>query len=146
MSKETVLVARLKAMTGLTALVSTRIWPLTAPQGAALPLVLYELVSETLVNDSTGTTKTRECEFRIVAFAEANDSASGYSAMVAVADAIKGDEARTSGTGLSGWTDAAGDVWHLMSQSDNSGELEAGTDVLQVYAREMVFNVWHTAT
>jgi hypothetical protein len=142
MSKETRLVARLKAMTGLTALTSTRIYPLIVPQGQTLPAVVYQLLSCNPVNDSTSTSGTRAYSFRVMPMAEASDSAAGYYAMVAVADAIIGDESRTSPTGLSGWTDADGDIWHLDSMSDVLGEIESGQDVLRVYAREMIFSVW----
>lgn len=136
MSKEARLVARLKALLG------SKVWPLIVPQGQTLPATVYELSTEQPVNDSTGTTKARKKEFLVVPMAAASESQSGYDAMVALADLVIGNETRGSESGLSGWTDADGDVWHLDSVSDTLGEMLMGEDVLRVYAREMIFSVW----
>jgi hypothetical protein len=45
MTAEEVLVARLKATPGVTALVGTRVYPMEAPQGAPTPWIVYQRVS-----------------------------------------------------------------------------------------------------
>lgn len=126
---ETILVARLKAVTGVTDLVSTRIWPGYRKEGTALPAVVYEMTGEEVINFAGGTTGTAETHITLSCIA------STYSGAKALAAAVA--------TALSGWADANGCIWHLDNQADDFGEIISGQDVLEYYAVIQEYSVWN---
>lgn len=57
--------AELSAVDGITAIVSTRIYPNKAPQGALAPFIVYSIVSEIPENSLNGLTATSTSESRV---------------------------------------------------------------------------------
>jgi hypothetical protein len=97
------MVAKLKATAGVTALTSTRIWP-DFRQSETLPAVVYEVDSDRPVNSAGGTTGTSEIAIAVTVYAATRTAARALSAAVR--------------TALSGWVDSAGSVWHLDYEAD----------------------------
>lgn len=65
MSIETAIYDRLSNFAGLAALVSTRIYPLTAPQDAAQPYLTYSKISETKHHASTADISLTTTRFEV---------------------------------------------------------------------------------
>lgn len=126
---ETRLVAKLKATSAVTTLVSTRIWPGYRKEGTALPAIVYQMVGDNPVNYAGGTTDTAEMRLAVYCLA------STYAGAKTLGDAVK--------TALSGWTDDSGCIWHLDNQRDDIGDAMAGQDVPEYYAINQDYMVWH---
>jgi hypothetical protein len=126
---ETRLVAKLKATSGVTTLVSTRITPGYRKQGTALPAIVYQVYSDRPVNHAGGTTDTSEMRLSVYCMAAT------YAGSKALAAAVK--------AAISGWTDSSGSVWHLESQSDDIGDPMSGQDVPEYYAINQEYTVWY---
>lgn len=88
MSIETELFTKLT--TALAAQVSTRVYPLTAPEGAALPLITYECAQRNTFHTLDGVGNTALTRIRI------GVHALSYATAKSIATAMK--------TALSGWT------------------------------------------
>lgn len=123
------LVAKLKATTAVTDIVSARIWPMFAPQGEALPYIVYEITVDNPSNHATGTTGTASMRLAVSCLASTYGGAKTLAAAVA--------------TVLSGWTDDSGCLWHLDSSSDDISEMMIGRDVPEFYAVTQEYIVWH---
>jgi len=128
-SQHTILVARLKAVTGVTDLVVARIWPL-ARQSDTLPAIVYETVSDSPVNYAGGTNGTAEARFLVRCY---DDS---YAGAWALADAVR--------AALSGWADANGCVWHLDQQTDGDPIEAPGRDTIEAYEVAQEYTVWYS--
>lgn len=77
------LVARLEAVSGVTDLVSTRIYPDKLPQSATLPAITYQRIStirETAMGNDTGIARAR---FQVTSFAAT------YAALKGVTEAVR---------------------------------------------------------
>ncbi len=116
------MVAKLKSMADVTALVGTRIFPMRAPQGAVLPFITYQRVSRRPVNWVRGTSTTNFLRIQV------NCWATDYDGAVALAAAVRGDEDPNAPTGLSGWIDGEGEVWHLDIGTDDAENITPGRD------------------
>lgn len=116
------MVARLKAITAVTDLVGARIWPMIARQAQAQPYIVYRMVDRVPINHSAGTTTSNYMRIQV------DLVASSYDGVMALADAVRGDEAESSPTGLSGWVDADSRVWHLESEQDDMEQIMDGRD------------------
>jgi len=125
---EALLVAKLKATAGVTAIVAARIYPMFAPQGAALPFLIYETTMDQPVNHAGGTTGTRQIQIALTCFA------STYTGAKALAAAVE--------AALSGWIDANGCVWLLESAHDEAGDMMQGRDVPEYFAVVQEYSVW----
>ena len=123
----TLMVAKLKGMEAVSDLVGTRVYPTKAPQGVALPYVVYQLISRVPVNHSTGATQTNFQRIQVSCWAEDYDGA------LALAAAVRGDEDETEPTGLSGWNDSADQVWHLQNEMDDIEPLKVGRDEVEAH-------------
>ena len=123
---EEILVARLKALSTAAA---TRIHPVVLPQKVSLPAIVYELITDVPSNTAGGTSGTHETRIEVLSMAAT------YSAVKALAAAVM--------AGVSGWTDGDGNLWHLDSQSDGSGQIEKGKDTFNYYGVLQEFVVWN---
>lgn len=116
------MVAKLKSMAGVTALVGTRIYPMKVPQGAVLPFITYRRISRTPVNWVRGTSTTNFLRIQV------NCWAANYDGALALAAAVRGDEDPDAPTGLSGWNDGVSEVWHLETEIDDAENITPGRD------------------
>lgn len=96
MTVEEWLVAHLKADAGVSALVSSRIYPLLLPEGAALPAISYQTVGDVLHYSHSGNSKLRRARVQITCHADT------YAGAKSLAGAVKTSLAgyRGSGGGL----------------------------------------------
>ena len=138
------LVAKLKSLEAVTALIGQSVWPIIAPQGTAYPHLVYQVLSDDPVNSAGGTTPTSNMKIRIAALALVSGGQSAYTAAWALASAVRGDCDPAAPTGISGWQDDQGSVWHLEDCFDEMGTITAGTDAFDAYVANLVFNVWYT--
>lgn len=83
MTIETTLYTLLSTASGVTSLVSTRIYPLVAPQDAALPYVTYQVVSTEAHNQLSGAAPS---ERKVV---QINCISNTYANAKAIAEAVK---------------------------------------------------------
>jgi len=126
----------LKALSAVTDLVDAKITPVKARQRAALPYITYQRISRVPANHSTGTTATNETRIQV------DCCAATYDGALALADAVRGDEDETEPTGLSGYNDPSGSVWHLENESDFTAPLRSGQDEVEAHIVSMDFLVW----
>lgn len=73
----------LKAAPAVAAIVSTRIYPLSAPQGAAVPFVTYQRISGERTRDTRGPTGRARSRIQVDGYA------SGYAAAKTLANAVR---------------------------------------------------------
>lgn len=85
MSIESAFVARLEAYSGLSALVSNRIYPNPAPQNTAAPFVTYFQVSKTRFSGFGSDTTLREARFQFDAYAATFSEARAVSEQIEAA-------------------------------------------------------------
>ncbi len=116
---ETRLYAKLVATTAVTDIVVTRIFPIRSPQGAALPYVTYQTITDEPVNDSAGTTTSGVIRVQVDLWAET------YIGVKALAAAVQ--------AALNGWAtnDAilpAIAMSHLLSSVDLAEPSDPGQD------------------
>ena len=131
------LVARLKAIDAITTLVGIRITPGGRLQGNVLPAITYERVTGTEVNHSAGTTNTARVRFEVTCWAD------GYVDAYTLAALVRGDGAAGAETGLSGWKDANGNVWHLvLGPVDAPEQTIPGRDEKRAYGVTLDYVVW----
>ncbi|MFA5234973.1 MAG: DUF3168 domain-containing protein [Sulfurimonas sp.] len=136
-SPEETFVARVNAITAVSALIGGRVYPIQPPEGVTLPCVVYELSGDNPINSAGGATGTHETHIA------AHLLASTYANVKALAAAMLGDESTTSPSGLSGWADTSGNIWHLDSQRDAPGELITGQDVREYQGVDQEYTVWN---
>lgn len=99
MSSESDLYTALSSRAGLTALVSTRIFPDAIPEGDALPAVVYQRASTAPVTTIGGVTLAEDVRFAITAWAATRASAESVSDQVAAAIAGVGNPYADRSTG-----------------------------------------------
>jgi len=116
------LVAKLKGTAAVSALVAARVWPMVAPQGQALPYLVYRRVDSVPVNHAGGTTADDFTRIQLDCYASTYDGAR------VLADAVRGNEDEVAPTGLSGWTDDDLRLWHLEIEQDGMEPLWDGMD------------------
>jgi hypothetical protein len=125
---QTRLVTKLKATSAVTAIVSTRIYPMLRPRDSALPCIVYEVISNSHVNDASGTTTTREMRISLDCIAGT------YAGAWALANAVRDN--------ISGWNDTSGDVWHLDSEQDDTETILTGQSEATAYIVSQDYLVW----
>jgi len=101
---EDAVIARLLALSAVTALVSTRVYLDKLPQSPTYPCIRVTLVSEQGSGHLRGADALKPALVQVDAFAREVSGVDPYAMVNAVAAAVHGDDA---GSGLSGW---AGDV------------------------------------
>jgi hypothetical protein len=137
-SPEEIFVARIKALSaivGSTGLSAT-IYPDSFPEGGSLPAITYEMSGDNPVNHAGGATGTHETHITV------HCMATTYAGVKSLAALVVGDE-DSSPSGISGWVDGDGNVWHLDSQRDEPGDIIVGQDVKHYYGMTQEFSVWN---
>lgn len=127
MALEEAIYGRLAAVSGVTDIVSTRIYPSLLPQGATLPAVTYRRVSgvpERAMGSDAGVARVRM---------EVDAWASSYSGVKALRDAVVAALKRFTGT-VSGET---------IDATYQLNELDRYEDDLKIHRVMMDFEVWH---
>ena len=99
MSSESDLYTALSGRAGLTALVSTRIFPDAIPEGDALPAVVYQRASTTPVTTIGGVTLAEDVRFAITAWADTRATAESVADQIAAAIAGLGNPYADRSTG-----------------------------------------------
>lgn len=82
MAVEQDIYSALSGFSGLSSLVSSRIYPIKAPQSPTYPMVVYKRISNNELNDLSGSSGIGNSRFQFSVYAET------YSALVGVADQI----------------------------------------------------------
>ena len=121
------MVAKLKGMAAVSALIGTRLWPIRAPQGQSQPYIVYRMVDMVPINHAAGTTSSNYMRIQLDLCATTYDGAK------ALAVAVKGDEDEETPTGLSGWVDPDSRVWHLEMEQEDIGSDIPGRDSPEVF-------------
>jgi hypothetical protein len=120
------LVARLAALPAVAALIGDRIYPLRARRISELDYLVYD-VAAVPVNHSTGAAGDQESTVTITCYGKTYDRAA------ALAAAVRGDESNDP-SGLSGWIDADGRVWHCTSEGDDVEPVMPGRDEVEAFS------------
>lgn len=128
------LTTRLNAISALTAIVGQNIVPAILPGTKHYPAIVYQVLSNQPVNDADGSSNSFLMKLRISAIGLTIGAPSPpYDLVWAAAMAIAGDAEAEAPTGLSGWIDSEGSVWHVEDMFDEAGEIQLGTDTLYAY-------------
>ena len=75
--------SRLSGSTAVTAIVGTRIFPQVVPQGASYPNARFTVITDEIINSSTGHTTLRQASLQVDCY-----SANSYSGAIDIANAI----------------------------------------------------------
>jgi hypothetical protein len=130
------MVVWLNAQSGIDALVDGRIWP-EYRHGRTLSAITYT-TTDTPINYAGGTTKTSKVRVSLTVFADTEAHRQ------TLLDAIIGDCAESSPTGLSGWTDGNGSIWHLDNVNTDIGEILSGQEVPECWEAYLDFTLGYT--
>lgn len=132
MSIYAALYARLGAVSGVTDLVSTRIYPLVAPQNASLPLVVVNRIGEIHEHHTTAAAGIARASMQIDCWAATLDAA------VAVGDAVR--------AALDGWSGtSASIVVRSVTLNDRDESMEPPQDGEEFgdYRSRLDFTCWY---
>ncbi len=121
------MVARLKAITAVDDLIDGRVYPMKAPQDVDRPYITYQIISRVPINHATGTSDSHHERIQI------NCWGVNYDGAQELAAAVRGDEAQSSPTGLSGFNDGDGRVWHPENERDDIELLKVGHDDVEAF-------------
>jgi len=102
---EEALYALLSADATITGLVSTRIYPILAPQNAALPYVTYQVAASRHVHSLDGSSGLAFASVQI------NCNAASYSVAKAIAEAVRQELQGYAGTPVVDGTEITGVIW-----------------------------------
>jgi len=132
-SLETSIDTRLNAVTALTDIVSTRIYRQQRPRGSALPCVVYQRITSSVVNHAGGVTATKNTRIQVDSLAS---TASGARTL---ADAVAG--------AISGWSNSGGtpsiSMCHQMSDVDLVAGPDHGEDAPR-YRVSQDYELWYS--
>lgn len=133
------LTARLLAINAVTAIVGTRIYPEKLPQTVSRSSIVYRRVMTRRTNSAGGATKTGRAMLQLEL------ECSSYTEAKSLAAAVRGDpEAGGGPSGLSGWVDSDGCIWHLVNERDEPGAIRPGQDEFEDWGITMDFVVWYS--
>lgn len=106
---EEAVIERLLGLAAVTALVGTRVYQLQLRQGATLPAIRVQQISEDEPLHLRGIVNAYRTRVQVDAYAAESSGANPYDVANAIADAIAGDWSTGSPpNGLSGWQGTAG--------------------------------------
>lgn len=103
MTVEGAIIARLKSLSTVTALVSTRVWMLKLPQKPTLRAIRVQLISESTTYSHDGRDRVVTSRVQVDSYAQESSGSDPYAGATEVADAVYGDGSRTAATGLDGY-------------------------------------------
>jgi hypothetical protein len=135
------LVARLLAINAVTAIVgagnTAKIWPIKMTQGITGDAIVYQRGPTQRVNGATTASSTSRVTLDL------HVVCSTYPRQKTLVAAVKGNPENSNGaTGLNGWTDADGCVWHLVDEYDDPGPMKSGVDEPEDWGALLRFVVW----
>lgn len=134
------LVARLKSISAVTALVGSKVFPILAPQGTQYPCVVYQVIGNSPETTLDGSTTTFTMRVRVSCLSLTTAGEQGYKGAWDLAAAIIGDCDSTP-TGLNGWVDSDGLIWHLEDCFDEIGDIMYGRDQMEAFVVNQVYLV-----
>lgn len=130
-SVEESIYTKLQATSAVTALVSTRVYPIVAPQGAALPYITYQKIAGNTVNNLSGADATSNGLYQIDCWA------ASYSGVKALADSVR--------SAMNGWFNTGGtpriDGSFLQNETDLPDMPGDGGDE-PTHRVSMDFSIW----
>lgn len=88
MTAEEAIATRLLATSGVTSLVSTRVWMLKLPQAPTLPAIRVQLITEQTPKHLRGPIGTKPSRIQVDCYALESSGSDPYAAASAVADAV----------------------------------------------------------
>ena len=140
------LVAHLKSLSAVSAIVGTKIYPIIVPQGMYYPAVVYQVIGNTPENVADGTTGTFTMRVRISCLSLTTAGQQGYSNAWRLAEAVIGNCDPVAPTGLAGWIDPSTTntdkrVWMLEECFDEIGTIIAGRDQYEAFVVNQIYLV-----
>jgi len=117
---------------GVTALVSTRIYPLVAPQDAARPYLVYQRISTPRVRSHSGPSGLAHPRFQITGVA------ASYSAARGLANAVR--------AALDGYSGAMGSAPGVQTAAFVDNENDGYSDGIPAYIFRLDVILWHQET
>ncbi len=141
------LVDRLTALPAATAIVNKNIFPELVPTLPQYPAIVFKVLENSPYNDADGGSNSYLMKIQVSCLAIAKGPTGPYTIVWNLANAVAGDaeHADENGdrqpTGLSGWHDANGSIWHLVDEFDESGEIRDGTETYWAYVVNQLYTV-----
>ena len=136
------LIARLKSLDAVTAVVGPNILPVLIPSTDQYPALVFQVLSNVPANDADGGSNEYMMRLRVSCVGLSQGNLRPYETVWALASAVAGDAENPNGpTGLSGWLDDERSVWHLRDEFDEAGEIQSGTDTFWAYVVNQLYDV-----
>ena len=139
MSVEAALFNYLSGISGIAAIVGTRIHPLETPQNGAFPCITYQTISFQHTDSLQGSSGLGTARIQINCWARTVDSVSnGYDSALALRDAVRDATDGFSGT----WDTTEIDHAFIVDEGDLFYP-SAGVESDKTYGRRIDLEVWH---
>ncbi len=140
------LVAQLKSLSAVQAIVGAKIFPIIVPQstGTQYPAVVYQVIGNDPENIADGTTGSFTMRVRVSCLSLTTAGQQGYTNAWALADAVIGNCEPVNPSGLAGWTDSSGNVWMLEESFDEIGTIISGRDQFEAFVVNLIFLVQYS--
>jgi hypothetical protein len=136
------LTARLLSIDAVTTIVGQNVLPVLVPGTDQYPAVVFQVLEDHPDNDSTGSSDQWTMQLRVACIGLSQGPLRPYETVWQLAAAVAGLAEDPAGpTGLSGWKDDEGSIWHLMDEFDEAGEVMAGTDTFWAYVVNQLYEV-----
>jgi hypothetical protein len=136
------LLARLLSLDAVKELVQQNIFPELVPTLPQYPAVVYQVISNEPYNDADGGSNSFLMKLQVSCLAVAAGPVGPYTRVWQIASAVCGDPENEAGpTGVSGWRDPQGSIWHLVDEFDEAGEIRAGTETYWAYVVNQLYTV-----
>jgi hypothetical protein len=135
------LVTKILSLEAVKAAGISEVFPLKIPQNKSYPGVVYQLLSDTPIDDSMGRAAGHQARIRIACLARQSSGVAGYAAAKNLAAAIEGDsnpDMSKTPSGIAGWRDTEGNVWVKERSFDELGTIISGTDEFEAYAINLI--------
>ena len=140
------LVAKLKSLTAVQAIVGTKVFPIIVPQIDKYPAIVYQVIGNTPENFADGTTGTFTMRVRVTCLSLTTAGQQGYTNAWALAEAVIGNCDPIAPTGLAGWVDPSSTgtdkrVWQLEECFDEIGVIMRGRDQFEAFVVNEIYLV-----
>ena len=136
------LLTRLLALSGVTTIVKQNIFPELVPTLPQYPAVVFQVLANEPCNDADGASNSFTMKLQVSCLAIAKGPSGPYTQVWNLANAVCGDAENSAGpTGVSGWTDPEGSIWHLDDEFDEAGEIREGTETFWAFVVNQIYVV-----